>query len=87
MRFGAPIRLLRLISLIRSRLEYGNFMLQDLSNKLLLELNRIQYQALRLIMRYKQSTPINVILCEAKEPPLLARFRFLERNFLSSNKL
>ena len=57
-------------------------MLQDLSNKLLLKFNRIQYRALRLIMEYRQSTPINVILCEAKESPLLVRFRYLERNFL-----
>ena len=58
-------------------------MLQDFSNKFLLELNRIQYRALRLVMEYRQSTPINVILCETKAPPLLVRFRYLGRNFLS----
>jgi len=40
-------------------------------------------KALRLVMGYRNSTPLNVILAEARKPPLFIQFKFLKLNFLS----
>lgn len=39
-------------------------------------------EALRIVLGYRNSTPLNVILA-AREPPLYIRFRYLGLNFLS----
>ncbi|XP_014471567.1 PREDICTED: RNA-directed DNA polymerase from mobile element jockey-like, partial [Dinoponera quadriceps] len=70
-------------ALIRSRLEYGGFLLHNLSSETYQKLNRIQYKALRLALGYRTSTPINVILAESKEPTLDLRFDYLCRMFLT----
>lgn len=44
---------------------------------------RLQFKALRLAMGFRNSTPMNVILAEAKEPPLNIRRDYLCRNFLT----
>ncbi|XP_018393520.1 PREDICTED: uncharacterized protein LOC108772485 [Cyphomyrmex costatus] len=44
------------------------------------QLERLQYKAIRLSMGYRLSTPINVMLCEAKEYPLRLRFNLLKSN-------
>jgi len=76
--------LLRLYrALIRSRLEYGGFLFHNLSRKLSTKLDKIQMKALRIAMGYRNSTPLNVILAEAREPPLFIRFEYLGANFLT----
>lgn len=70
-------------SLVRSRLEYGAFVWYNLPQYLIQKLNVIQSQAIRLALGYRRTTPINVMLHEAREPPLTARFEFLGRSFMS----
>lgn len=48
-----------------------------------LRFDKIQRCGLRAVMGYMQSTPINVIFSESKEPPLFIRNRYLCRNFLT----
>lgn len=64
-------------SLIRSRIEYGGFLISPCSKDTFAKLERIQNKALRSIMGYRKSTPINVILSESKVPYLDFRFKFL----------
>ncbi|XP_018360563.1 PREDICTED: uncharacterized protein LOC108759566 [Trachymyrmex cornetzi] len=52
------------------------------NSNLFLQLERLQYRAIRIAMGYRQSTPINVILCETKELPLKLRFDLLSANFV-----
>ncbi|KYN17860.1 RNA-directed DNA polymerase from mobile element jockey, partial [Trachymyrmex cornetzi] len=42
-----------------------------------LKLERLQYKAIRMALGYRQSTPINVMLYEARELPLKLRFGLL----------
>ncbi|XP_039310407.1 uncharacterized protein LOC113005859 [Solenopsis invicta] len=65
--------------LIRSRMEYGAFVWFNLPQYLTRKLEMIQFQACRTALGYRKTTPINVILYEAREPPLRARFEFLGR--------
>lgn len=44
---------------------------------------RLQYKALRLALGFRNSTPTNVILAKAKEPPLNLRRNYICRNFLT----
>ncbi|RLU16313.1 hypothetical protein DMN91_012073 [Ooceraea biroi] len=70
-------------ALIRSRLEYGAFIWNELPAYLGKKVDRIQYKAVRLALGYRRSCPINVILGESKELPLELRLEFLGRNFLA----
>lgn len=65
--WGADPRLLIMIyrALVRSRLEYGGFLLQNLKKNLSSQLDKVQLRALRAVVGYRQSTPMNVVLCEA----------------------
>lgn len=83
--WGAAPEILLLLyrSLVRSRIEYGAFIWFQLSSKQLTILNRIQYRGIRKALGYRQSTPINIMLAEAKEPPLGARFTYLCNNYLT----
>ncbi|KYN18578.1 hypothetical protein ALC57_09110 [Trachymyrmex cornetzi] len=47
-----------------------------------LKLERLQYKAIRMALGYRQSTPINVMLCEARELPLKLRFGLLNERFI-----
>ncbi|CAD6235251.1 GSCOCG00007873001-RA-CDS [Cotesia congregata] len=79
-----PLLLLRIYrALIRSRLEYGGLILFNLTKSEKSKLDRIQFRSLRAALGYSSSTPCNVILAEAKEPPLDIRFRYLASNFLA----
>ncbi|KYQ49824.1 hypothetical protein ALC60_11100, partial [Trachymyrmex zeteki] len=51
------------------------------NSKILLQLERLQYKAIRASLGYRQSTPINVMLCEARELPLKLRFDLLSKKF------
>lgn len=78
------ILLLRLYTaLVRSRIEYGAFFFHNLPTKQSIQLERIQFKALRAALGYRISTPTNVILAEAKLPPLAFRFKYLGLNFLT----
>lgn len=83
--WGADPRLLISIyeALIRSRLKYGCVILGDLSPQLLEKLNKIQFRAIRAALGYRMSTPTNVMLAEACEPPLHIRFKYLSKCFFS----
>lgn len=79
-----PSLLLRLYrSLIRSKLEYGGFLFHDISLALKSKLDKILMRAIRIVMGYRNSTPLNVILTEAHEPSLFYRIKYLGLNFFS----
>ncbi|KYQ60027.1 hypothetical protein ALC60_00939 [Trachymyrmex zeteki] len=82
--WGSPPQLLITIyrAVFRGSIEYGAqiFVLNN-KKSLLLQLERIQYKALRIALGYKQSTPINVILFEAREPPLRLRFTHMSERY------
>ncbi|KYN22368.1 hypothetical protein ALC57_05231 [Trachymyrmex cornetzi] len=62
-------------SVLRSSIEYGcQFFSWSIQSSEFTKLLRIQYKAIRKAMGYRISTPINVMLSEAREPPLHHRF-------------
>ncbi|XP_071649693.1 uncharacterized protein [Temnothorax longispinosus] len=70
-------------AVFRGAIEYGAVVFQFKGNKqLFLALQRLQWKLIRNAMGYRVSTPINVILDEAKEPPLIQRFSYLIHNYL-----
>lgn len=70
-------------SLFRSSIEYGSHIFVFKHTKtLFLKLQRLQFKAIRKALGYRMSTPINVILSEAKEPPLHLRFAYLASKYL-----
>ncbi|XP_018405977.1 PREDICTED: uncharacterized protein LOC108782257 [Cyphomyrmex costatus] len=70
-------------ALFRSAIEYGaQVFAYENQSTLFLKLERIQYKIIRLAMGYRISTPINVLLYEAKECPLKQRFNLLTASFL-----
>lgn len=69
-------------SLIRSRIEYGGFLMSPCKPKLIYELDKIQLKCLRVAMGYRLSTPVNVIIGESKIPLLEHRFELLCYKFL-----
>ncbi|XP_018399565.1 PREDICTED: RNA-directed DNA polymerase from mobile element jockey-like [Cyphomyrmex costatus] len=61
-------------SLIRSRIEYGGFLISPCNPNQFYKLEKIQLKCLRLAMGYMNSTPTNVITEESKV--LLLEYRF-----------
>jgi len=73
-------------SIFRSSIEYGCHVFRLNRNKMLFtKLERLQYRAIRVAMGYRISTPINVMLFEAKEIPLKLRFISCMRKFLTKS--
>lgn len=70
-------------SLIRSITEYGNFVYYPKENLQRLKYERAQYLGIRTALGYRNSTPNNVIVAEAKVRLLRDRAGLLARNFLS----
>ncbi|XP_018309354.1 RNA-directed DNA polymerase from mobile element jockey-like [Mycetomoellerius zeteki] len=69
-------------AVFRGSIEYGAQIFVMNNNKsLLLQLERLQHKALRIALGYRQSTPINVILFEAREPPLRLRFAHMSKRY------
>lgn len=65
-------------------MENGGFLFNPLSDKPLNKLTVIQNNSLRIAVDYRKSTPINLILAEAKEPPI-SLYEFLGLNdFINS---
>ncbi|XP_011883761.1 PREDICTED: RNA-directed DNA polymerase from mobile element jockey-like [Vollenhovia emeryi] len=82
-----PVSLLTIYrSLLRSVMEYGHqvFIVRGNASRMT-RLLRLQYRAIRAALGYRISTPINVMLDEAKEPPLLCRLNFLNSRFIYKN--
>ena len=79
-----PNVLLRIYrALIRSRIEYGGLLFHNISLELSAKMDKLQMRALRIAMGYRNSTPLNVILAESREPSLFFRFKYLGLNFLN----
>lgn len=51
----------------------------------MLKLERIQYAALRIALRYHSSTPTNIILCESRLCMLQHRAKYLCNRFIMKN--
>jgi len=47
-----------------------------------LRLQRLQFRIIRAALGLRQSTPINILLCEAREPPLNNRFSYLTSKYV-----
>jgi hypothetical protein len=84
-RRGADLLLLLRLykSLVRARTEYGSFLIHGLSNFQKVLIEKIQLKALERVLGLRCSTPANIVLGEAKIPPLEIQFRYLARNFFT----
>lgn len=85
-RWGADPIILRSIyfGIVRSHLDYCCQILQPLTKQLTQQLDRIQYQGLRIILGCMKSTPTNVLQAEAAEPSLDYRRKWLSLKFTLS---
>lgn len=68
-------------SYVRSILEYGLFVHYSRDGRGREKLENIQNKGIRIAMRYRNSTPINVMLAEAKIIKMEDRAGLLARNF------
>jgi ribonuclease HI len=68
---------------VRSQLDYATFLIEPTSIKNLNVLNKIQYQALRLIIGAMKSSPINALQVESADPPLKLRRQWQADRFIS----
>jgi len=87
-RWGAhPYLLLSLYrSIFRGSIEYGAQIFNLNKNRsLLYKLYRQQYRIIRAALGLRQSTPINILFCESREPPLNLRFTYLTSKFILKN--
>jgi hypothetical protein len=57
-------------ALIRSHIEYGGFLFHSLTKGQMNLLERIKCKAIRIAFGYMRMTPKNVMLAEAKIPPV-----------------
>lgn len=57
--------------------------MQNLTKSLSTQLDKLQFRDLRAVMGYRQSTPLNVVLYESREPPLFMRNQYLCKKFLT----
>jgi len=73
-------------SIFRGAIEYGCHIFRFNQNKMIFnKLERLQFRAIRIAMGYRISTPINVMLYEAKEIPLKLRFISCMCKFLTKS--
>lgn len=69
-------------SVFRGTIEYGSQIFKLKGNRTkFLTLQRLQYAAIRRALGYKNSTPINILLHEAKEFPILIRFKYINLKY------
>ncbi|KAG5329018.1 NOB1 protein, partial [Acromyrmex heyeri] len=77
------LTLYRAVCVFRSAIEYGCRVFKLKGNKTeFLQLERLVNRNLRLALGYRLSTPINVIMAEAKETPLNIRFGYMTSKFI-----
>lgn len=69
--------------LVRATLDWGSMFYHDGTAKDLLRIDRIQYAALRCSLGCIITTPINVLLHLASEPPLVHRRVYLMKKYLA----
>ncbi|XP_018396228.1 PREDICTED: uncharacterized protein LOC108774588 [Cyphomyrmex costatus] len=70
-------------SVFRGAVEYACSIFTWKNNaRIFRQLERLQSKAIRTSMGYRLSTPINVMLCEAREYPLRLRFNLLSERFV-----
>uniref|UniRef100_A0A6M2DJW2 Putative rna-directed dna polymerase from mobile element jockey-like isoform x3 n=1 Tax=Xenopsylla cheopis TaxID=163159 RepID=A0A6M2DJW2_XENCH len=69
-------------SIIRSQIDYGSFIYGYCKNRLLYNLDKIQFTAIRSCIGAIRSTPTNVLIREAGESPLHIRRQILAQRFL-----
>jgi hypothetical protein len=78
-----PTILLQLYTaLIRSRIEYGDFLFHSLTKGQMDVLERIQCNAIRLALGYVRTTSKNVMLAEAEIRPITLQLTFLGSNYV-----
>ncbi|XP_043476376.1 uncharacterized protein LOC122507632 [Leptopilina heterotoma] len=71
--------------LVRAHLKWGCQLFSLASNTHLKKLNRVQNAAMRTILGSMRSTPINIMLSEIDEPPLVFRRMMLNRKHMIKN--
>jgi len=69
-------------TLIRSRIEYGDFLTSLCKENLFYKLEKIQLKCLRLAMGYRTSIPVNIIISESKTSLIKYRLKLLCYKFL-----
>lgn len=75
---ASPYTLLTLYkAIVRPHLEYGSQVLGKCSKSLYSQLDKLQYQAIRIALGYMKSTPINILLSDSGEIPLNERRLYL----------
>ena len=86
-RWGCCPRLLILLhrALIRSRLEYGTWLLSPLPLSLMNKMRKVQYQGIRYALGAMRSSPTNAMLVEAAELPIHLRLQLLCKKFIIKN--
>ena len=67
---------------IRSSIDYGAMVIPIKQNSLFKKVEIIQRRALRLALGFRNSSPNNLVLAEAKEPAPRFRLQFLSDKFL-----
>ena len=79
---GQPQVLLNIYKgIIKSLIDYNSFLIKVENTKLRDKLNKLQYQAIRLAMGYRTSTPINLMLAESCVTTLSMRSKNLSNIF------
>lgn len=79
---GHPQVLLNIYKgIIKSLIDYNSFLIKIENRKLKEKINKLQYQAIRLAMGYRISTPINLMLAESCETTLAMRSKNLSNKF------
>jgi ribonuclease HI len=81
--WGSHPRILKLMynSLIRSQLDYCGFLMSPLSKTNCKKMDRVQYEALRIVLGAMKSSPVEALQVEAAEPPLDIRRQYLADKF------
>lgn len=80
---GHPQTLLNVYKgLIRSRLDWGSQLFDETSKSNLKKLDVIQYAGLRTAMGLMKTTPTNILLDMAGEPPLSMRRKYLTEKYI-----
>ena len=72
-------------SLIRSYTDYSFFAYAPKTKNLMLKMERIQYAALKIALRYRNSTPTNIILGESRLCMPQHRTKYLCNRFIMKN--
>ncbi|KMQ81796.1 pol-like protein [Lasius niger] len=67
---------------VRGSMEYGSFTFPYNNHSIMSSLDKIQFKAIRLCLGLRKTTPTNIMLAEAREPPLCMRFKYLTSKYI-----